>query len=92
VTRGLCAGCSTRRGRCKTQLIASYGTSAALTTTYTHDAQGQATQVQDGLGNSTTSSYDADHDVLSSTDANGHQKANYYQYVGPSRQAQYFAW
>ena len=27
---------------------------------------------------------DADHDVLSSTDANGNQTTNSYQYVGPN--------
>src|SRR5207248_5609256 len=42
------------------------------------------TQLTDGLGNTSSATYDADHDVLSSTDANGNQTTNAYQYVGPN--------
>jgi YD repeat-containing protein len=60
------------------------GTSGALTTTYTLDGVGEATQTTDGLGNTSGATYDADHDVLTSTDANGNQTTNSYQYVGPN--------
>src|SRR5205085_1935860 len=36
----------------------------------------------DGLGNTSSATYDADHDVLASADANGNQTTNTYQYVG----------
>jgi len=71
-------------GATQTQVIAGYGASGALTTTYTLDGQGEATGVTDGLGHSSRSSYDAAHDVTSSTDANGHTTTYGYQYVGPS--------
>jgi uncharacterized protein RhaS with RHS repeats len=50
-----------------------------LTTVYTLDASGEATAAQDGLGHTSQSTFDADHDVLPSTDANGNQTANSYQ-------------
>ena len=43
------------------------GTSGALTTTYTLDGAGEATQVTDGLGDTSSATYDADHDVLTSS-------------------------
>jgi YD repeat-containing protein len=60
------------------------GTSGALTTTYTLDGTGEATQSTDGLGATSSATYDADHDVLASTDANGNVTTNAYQYVGPN--------
>ena len=54
-----------------TQVVDGAGTSGALTTTYTLDGAGEATQVTDGLGNTSSATYDADHDVLTHTDANG---------------------
>ena len=44
--------------------------------------QGEPLTVTDGLQNSTSSTYDTDHDVLTSTDANGNTITNTYQYVG----------
>ena len=66
-----------------TQVVDGAGTSGALTTTDMLDGAGEATQVTDGLGNTSSATYDADHDVLSSTDANGNVTTNAYQYVGP---------
>jgi len=68
----------------QTVVVEGDGTSAALTHTYTLDAQGQATQMVDGLGNTTSTSYDSDHNALTSTDANGNTTTNAYQYVGPT--------
>ena len=68
----------------QTVVMEGYGTTAALTHTYTLDAQGQATAIQDGLGDTTHATYDQDHDVLTSVDANGHMTTNLYQYVGPT--------
>jgi len=68
----------------QTIVVEGAGTSAALTTTYTLDAQGEATGITDGLGNTSRSAYDGDHDVTSSTDANGNTTSNAYQYVGPT--------
>jgi RHS repeat-associated protein len=59
------------------------GTSAAIVTTYLLDGQGEVTDVQDALGHVTQSSYDADHDVVTSVDGDGNTTTNYYQYVGP---------
>jgi YD repeat-containing protein len=67
-----------------TQVVDGAGTSGALTTTDTLDGAGEATQVTDGLGNTGSATYDADHDVLTSTDANGNTTTNSYQYVGPN--------
>jgi len=64
-------------------MIRGLGDSGALTTTYTLDALGQAIQTQDGQGHTAHAAYDADHDVTSSSDANGNQTAHTYQYVGP---------
>lgn len=60
---------------------------AALTTIYTLDAQGEATKVQDGAGDVTQYQYDADHDVTRLTDANGNVTTSSYLYVGPSNGA-----
>ncbi len=65
-------------------MVAGFGTSGALTTTYTLDGQGAATTTADGLGDSTRAGYDADHDVLTSTDANGNTTTYAYQYAGSS--------
>jgi len=64
--------------------VAGAGTSAAVTTTYTLDGQGQAVAVADGLGHTSRSSYDADHDMTTSADANGNVTTNKYQYIGPN--------
>ena len=68
----------------RTQVVEGYGTSGALTHTYTLDGQGEATQTTDGLGDTTRTSYDADHNALTTTDANGNATTNTYQYVGPT--------
>jgi YD repeat-containing protein len=68
----------------QTQVVEGAGTSGALTTTYTLDSQGEATAIADGLGDTTQMTYDQDHDVLTSQDANGNVTTNYYQYVGPT--------
>ena len=60
-------------------MVDGAGTSGALTTTYTLDGAGEATQVTDGLGATSSATYDADHDVLASTDANGNVTTNAYQ-------------
>src|SRR5439155_27332748 len=67
-----------------TTVVDGASSSAPLTTTYTLDTQGQATQITDGLNNSSYVAYDQDHDVTSSTDANGNHGAYAYQYVGPN--------
>jgi len=64
--------------------VAGAGTSAAVTTTYTLDGQGQAVAVADGLGHTSRSSYDADHDSTRSSDANGNTTTDKYQYIGPN--------
>jgi len=68
----------------QTVVVQGVGTSGALTTTYTLDGQGQPITVTDGLGHSSGASYDVDHDVTRSQDANGNQTTNAYQYVGPN--------
>jgi len=68
----------------QTVVVAGVGTSAAVTTTYTLDGQGQATSVTDGLSHTSRSTYDGDHDVTSLTDANGNTTTNKYQYIGPN--------
>jgi len=68
----------------QTQVVAGAGTTGALTSTYTLDAQGEATTTTDGLGHTSRSAYDANHDVVSGTDANGNTTTNSYQYVGPN--------
>ncbi len=71
-------------GATSTQEVRGVGTSGALTTTYTLDALGEPITVTDGLGRSSSATYDSDHDPLNLTDANGHTLTNYYQYVGPN--------
>jgi len=68
----------------QTQVVQGYGADGALTTTYALDGQGEATSVADGLGNTRSMTYDQDHDVLSSTDANGNRTTAAYEYVGPN--------
>jgi len=68
----------------QTQVVRGYGADGALTTTYALDGQGEATSVADGLGNTRSMTYDQDHDVLSSTDANGNRTTAAYEYVGPN--------
>jgi YD repeat-containing protein len=70
-----------------TQVVDGAGSSAPLTTTYTLDASGEALAVQDGLGHTSQSTFDTDHDVLTSTDANANVTTNSYQYVGPTGSA-----
>ncbi len=71
-------------GVSQTVVVEGYGTAAAVTHTYTLDAQGQATQTSDGLGDTSSASYDVDHDVLTSTDANHNTTTSLYQYVDPT--------
>jgi len=71
-------------GVTQTAVVVGAGTGAALTTTYTLDAAGEAITVTDGLGHSSGASYDADHDVTASQDANGNVTTNKYQYTGPN--------
>jgi len=71
-------------GVTQTAVVAGAGTGAALTTTYTLDAAGEAITVTDGLGHSSGASYNADHDVTASQDANGNVTTNKYQYIGPN--------
>jgi len=71
-------------GATTTQVIRGLGDSGTLTTTTTLDALGQATQTQDGLGHTAHAAYDADHDVTSSSDANGNTTTDKYQYIGPN--------
>ncbi len=54
-----------------------------VTTTYVMDPQGQPIEVDDALGHATTRTYDADHDVLTRTDARGNTSSATYAYVGP---------
>jgi len=68
----------------QTTVVEGFGTSGALTTTYTLDGQGEPTAVSDGLGDTSYTTYDQDHDVLNSQDANGNQTTNAYAYVGPN--------
>ncbi len=68
----------------RTTIVEGAGTTAAVTTTYTLDAAGEATGVTDGLGNTSRSTYDADHDMTTSADANGNTTTNKYQYIGPN--------
>jgi len=69
-------------GATATQVIRGLGDSGVLTTTYTLDARGQATQTQDGQGHATHAAYDANHDVTSS-DANGNTTTDACSYGGP---------
>ncbi len=68
----------------RTVVVEGAGTSAAVAMTYTLDAAGEVTSVTDGLGNTSHSAYDADHDVTTSTDANNNTTTNKYQYIGPN--------
>ncbi len=67
----------------QTQVVEGAGTTGALTTTYTFDAQGQPLVIADGLNERTTYTYDNAHDVLTRTDANQHTVRHDYTYVGP---------
>ncbi len=71
-------------GVTQTVVVEGYGTSAALTHTYTLDAQGEATATQDGRGDTSYRAYDGDHDATTTTDADGNTTMNVYQYVGPN--------
>jgi len=68
----------------RTVVVEGAGTGAALAMTYTLDAAGEATSVTDGLGHTSHSAYDANHDVLTSSDANNNTTTNKYQYIGPN--------
>jgi len=46
--------------------------------------QGEPITTTDGLGHSSRASYDANHDVMTSTDANNNTTTNTYQYIGPN--------
>jgi len=67
-----------------TFVTTGYGSTKPVTTMYSMDGQGNLTGVTDALYDNTTNlTYDADHDVTSSTDALGHRTAYAYRYVGP---------
>jgi len=66
----------------RTVVVAGVGTTAAVTTTYDLDAQGQPIAVTDGLTNRTASAYDQNHDITRVTDARGNVTTNAYAYVG----------
>jgi len=68
----------------QTVVVQGVGTSGALTTMDTLDGQGQPITVTDGLGDSSGASYDVDHDVTRSADADGHTTTTTYQYIGPN--------
>ena len=68
----------------QTLVVDGYNAPGQLTTAYTLDSQGEATAVTDGLGHSTVSLYDFDHDVLYRQDGDGNVTTNYYRYVGPT--------
>ncbi len=67
----------------QTTVVEGLGSAAPVTTVYTLDAQGQPLSVQDALGNKSSATYDADHDVTRRTDARGNVTSYGYQYVGP---------
>ncbi len=67
----------------QTVVVEGVGTTAALTTTYDLDAQGQPITVTDGLTNRTAYAYDQNHDITRVTDARGNVTTNAYAYVGP---------
>ncbi len=66
----------------RTVMVAGVGTTAALTTTYDLDAQGQPIAVTDGLTNRTAYAYDQNHDITRVTNARGNVTTNSYAYVG----------
>jgi len=66
----------------RTVVVAGVGTTAAVTTTYDLDAQGQPIAVTDGLANRTAYAYDQEHDITRVTDARGNVTTNAYAYVG----------
>lgn len=66
----------------QTVVVEGFGSPHPVTTTYTLDAQGEPIAIQDALGNQVSATYDADHGVLTSQDANHHTVTNHYQYVG----------
>ena len=63
-------------------VTAGSGTANAITTTYTLDGSGRATEITDGLSHTTQYTYDSDHDVLTTQDGNGNSTTTYYQYMG----------
>ncbi len=67
----------------RTVVVEGLGSAVPVTTVYTLDAQGQPLSVQDALGNTSSATYDADHDVTRRTDARGNVTSYGYQYVGP---------
>jgi len=66
------------------QVVDGANTTSPLTTTYTVDGQGEPIAVTNGMSESTFYTYDIDHDVLSTTDANNHTTTYAYAYVGPA--------
>jgi YD repeat-containing protein len=64
-----------------TILVEGSGTTAAITTTYTLDGQGEATSIFNGIA-TTHAQYDPDHDVIQSIDGNTNPFTNTYLYVG----------
>jgi len=68
----------------QTVRVEGYGSPAAVTTTYTLDAQGEPLAIADPLGHTVSYQYDGDHDVTSAVDARGNTTAYAYTYVGPN--------
>ena len=73
----------------QTVAIEGFGQPHQRATIYALDGQGQATSVQDAAGDTTTYTYDAQHDVTSRADANsapGHDTTTHYAYTyaGPT--------
>ncbi len=71
----------------QTQVVQGSGSTTPLTATYTLDGVGEPVTVTDGLNDTTSYSYDADHDVLSTTDANQNTTTNAYLYAGATGSA-----
>ncbi len=73
----------------QTVAIEGFGQPHQRATIYALDGQGQATSVEDAVGDTITYTYDAQHDITSRADANnapGHDTTTHYAYtyVGPN--------
>ncbi len=65
-----------------TTVAHGYGAPGQQTTYYSLNGVGEPVAVTDGLGHTSYTTYDGDHDVTASKDANGNVMTNTYQYVG----------
>jgi YD repeat-containing protein len=66
----------------QTQVVEGANTKMPRLTSYQLDALGETTVITDAIRNASTFVYDADHDISSTVDANGHITSYRYQYVG----------